>query len=403
MASLPPPHPTEPPYFSPPEGPASRGPLAAPELTVDAPRPDPQSPRPRRAWGLVAAIGVVALVAGALGTIIGERIADEMNDPPGRASELPVNIAEPREGGAAGDLDVAAVAEYIAPSVVTISADIGPGRSVGTGVIISQDGEILTNAHVVENADEVRVRLAGETEPREVSLLALDVSNDLALLRMSGDGFAAATFADPGSVAIGDEVLAMGFALGLDGDPSVTLGIVSALDRTIGDGDVFLDGLIQTDAAISSGNSGGPLVNAAGEVVGINTAVARDTATTAASNVGFAISVGEALPIIEDLRARAGTDSNTTREQAFLGVGLEERQDGGQGVVVSEVTAGTPAEAVGIEAGDLIVAVDGSSTDGAAGLIAAIRDHSPGDEVTVTVVRDGEPIELAVALTDRPD
>ncbi len=402
MASLPSP-PTEPPYFSRPQLPASPGPLPPPQVGADGPTPpsDPESPRRGRRWGFVAVVGGVALVAGMTGTIIGERIADEMDEPPGQASQLPVNIAEPRDEGA-GRLDVATVADYIAPSVVTISADIGLGTSVGTGVIISEDGEILTNAHVVENADEVRVRLAGETEPREVTVLATDASNDLALLRMNGEGFAAATFADPGSTFIGDEVLAMGFALGLDGDPSVTLGIVSALDRTIGDGDVYLDGLIQTDAAISSGNSGGPLVNAAGEVVGINTAVARDTATTAATNVGFAISVGEALPIIEELRERAGSDQDTEREQAFLGVGLAEREDGGQGVVVTDVSAGTPAEDVGIEAGDLIVAVDGSSTDGAAGLIAAIRDHSPGDEVTVTVMRDGEPIELQVALTARP-
>ena len=171
-------------------------------------------------------------------------------------------------------LDVAQVAEYVAPSTVTVSADIGGGVSLGTGVIISEDGEILTNAHVVDGAAEVRVRLMGETEPREVTVLATDRGNDLALLRMAGDGIEAATFADPGSVRLGDDVMAIGFALGLDGEPSVTLGIVSALDRSVGQGDVFLDGLIETDAAISSGNSGGPLVNAAGEVVGINTAVA---------------------------------------------------------------------------------------------------------------------------------
>lgn len=400
MAALPPPpSPTEPPYFSPPEGPSSQGPLAAPEFSVHEPEPKP--PRPSRHVGLVVAIGVVALLAGMVGTVIGSQIADEMDDPPGRSSELPVNIAEPRED--AGALDVAAVAEYIAPSVVTISADVGPGTSVGTGVIISQDGEVLTNAHVVEDADQVRVRLAGETEPREVNVLATDVSNDLALLRMSGDGFAPATFADPGSTKIGDEVMAMGFALGLDGDPSVTLGIVSALDRSIGDGDVFLDGLIQTDAAISSGNSGGPLVNAAGEVVGINTAVARGGATVAATNVGFAISAGEALPIIDALREQANSGDDSQRERAFLGVQLEERRDGGQGVVVADVTDGTPAAEVGIETGDVIVAVDGASTDGSYALIAAIGDHDPGDEVTVTVIRDGEPIELEVALTNRPD
>jgi putative serine protease PepD len=288
----------------------------------------------------------------------------------------------------------------VAPSVVTISADVNGGTSLGTGVIISTDGEIVTNAHVIRDATEIRVRLAGETEPRRVSLLASDRGNDLALLRMSGDGFEAATFADPGSVRLGDEVVAIGFALGLDGEPSVTLGIVSALRRSIGQSDVFLDGLIQTDAAISSGNSGGPLVNAAGEVVGINTAVARDTSTTAATNVGFAISVAEALPIVEALRAQA---AGALRREAYFGVGLEDRRDGGQGVIITGVEAGTPAAAAGVVVGDLIVAVDGSTTDGSAGVIAAIRDREAGDTIDITLVREGNSIEVTVELIERPD
>jgi len=283
---------------------------------------------------------------------------------------------------------------------VTISADVNGGTSLGTGVIISTDGEIVTNAHVIRDATEIRVRLAGETEPRRVSLLASDRGNDLALLRMSGDGFEAATFADPGSIRLGDEVVAIGFALGLDGEPSVTLGIVSALRRSIGQSDVFLDGLIQTDAAISSGNSGGPLVNAAGEVVGINTAVARDTSTTAATNVGFAISVAEALPIVEALRAQA---AGALRREAYFGVGLEDRRDGGQGVIITGVEAGTPAAAAGVVVGDLIVAVDGSTTDGSAGVIAAIRDREAGDTIDITLVREGNSIEVTVELIERPD
>ena len=344
-------------------------------------------------------------IAGLTGALVGGQLSDWFDRPPTRASEEPLDVASPREQ-IDERADVASVADYLAPSVVTISADVGPGTSVGTGVIITRDGEILTNAHVVADATEVRVRLAGETEPREVSVLAADAGNDLALLRMDGDGFEAVTFADPGSVRIGDEVVAIGFALGLDGDPSVTLGIVSALDRTIGQGDVYLDGLIQTDAAISSGNSGGPLVNAAGEVVGINTAVARDTATTAASNVSFAISVTEALPIVESLRAQAGGEA---RREAFLGVGLAERRDGGQGAIVTDVQPDTPAAEVGVRSGDLVVAVDGSPTDGTAGLIAAIRDNEPGDTVTLTIVRERDrgdgarEIELEVTLTERTE
>ncbi|NND75392.1 MAG: PDZ domain-containing protein [Ilumatobacter sp.] len=358
----------------------------------------PVSRRVRPSVMLVIVVGAVAWIAGLTGAIFGGQLSDWLDRPPTRGSDEPLRVGEARDAGAAR-LDVAAVADYVAPTVVTISADVSGGTSLGTGLIISSKGEILTNAHVIENASEIRVRLAGESEPRRVNLIAADRGNDLALLRMSGDGYESAIFADPESVRIGDEVIAIGFALGLDGEPSVTLGIVSALDRTIGQGNVYLDGLIQTDAAISSGNSGGPLVNAAGEVVGINTAVARDTLTTSATNVSFAISTTEALPIIEALRAQA---DGVEREEAYFGVGLADRTDGGQGVVVSSVEEDTPAANAGVVAGDLIVAVDGAATDGSAGLIAAIRDHNAGDPVTITIVREGDPIDMTVTLTSRP-
>ena len=193
---------------------------------------------------------------------------------------------------------MAGIAGAVGPSVVTISADVEggvtAGEAVGTGLIVSADGEILTNAHVVADATEIRVRLAGDTEPTEAELIASDVGNDLALLQIDASDLPVAPFAPAGTARLGDQVVAIGFALDLAGDPSVTLGIISALDRTIITEDQgALDGLIQTDAAISSGNSGGPLVDGAGQVVGINTAVARSDVMTAATNVGFAIAIEE--------------------------------------------------------------------------------------------------------------
>lgn len=406
MAALPPPSgpPTfEFPVLAPPSERSAATTDAGPAGTGTAPERPGRRPGPRM-WPWVVVIGVVAFGAALAGAVIGNRLDDTptAGDATSNVAAPPLEVAAPRDASDQGPVDVASVADYIAPAVVTISADVTGGTSVGTGVIISGDGEIITNSHVVADAAEVRVRLTGESEPREVSVLAADPGNDLALLRMDGDGFQAATFADPDSVRLGDQVVAVGFALGLDGEPSVTLGIVSALDRTIGSQDVYLDGLIQTDAAISSGNSGGPLLNIAGEVVGINTAVIRDTFTTAAQNVSFAISVEEALPIIENLRARASGDREA-RQEAYLGVSLEDRQDGGQGVVITGVEAGTPAADIGLRENDLIVAVDGAPTDGSPGLIAAIRDHAAGDEVTVTIVRDGEERTLEVTLTERPD
>ncbi len=372
-----------------------------PGQTPIAPPPAPVIPRGssrRRYVSLLLLVAALAWVGGVGGTLAGERISDWMDRPPTQPSAEPVDVANPRPGFE-NRLDVAQVAEFVAPSTVTISADVGAGVSLGTGIVITSDGEILTNAHVIEGADAVRVRFSGETEPREATVLASDRGNDLALLRVNGDGFQPAVFADPDSIRLGDDVMAVGFALGLDGDPSVTLGIVSALDRSVGQGDVFLDGLIQTDAAISSGNSGGPLVNAAGEVVGVNTAVARDTAVFTATNVGFAISAGEALPIIETLRSEA---EGVPREEAFFGVGLEDRRDGGQGVIVTGVEEGTPAAEVGMIVGDLIVEIDGAPTDGSSALIAAIRDKQPGDAVTIVLVRGDEQLELDVTLIARP-
>jgi S1-C subfamily serine protease len=302
---------------------------------------------------------------------------------------------------ARGNMDVAGVAASVGPSVVTVSATIRQGpataESVGSGVIISEDGEILTNAHVITGTDDVRVRFSGNTEPTPAEVLATDAGNDLALLRVDSTGLPAATFADPASIRIGDPVVAIGFALDLDGDPSVTLGIVSALDRTLQISPTeVLDGLIQTDAAISSGNSGGPLVNAAGEVVGINTAVAQSDNQVAATNVGFAIGAGEIVEVLANLR------EGGQREPGFLGVSLADRTDGGQGAVVNQVDSGSPAAAAGLQVGDVVVAVDDSLITGSDGLVGAVRDHSPGDEVRITVVRDGDEVELTATLTERP-
>jgi S1-C subfamily serine protease len=266
-------------------------------------------------------------------------------------------------------------------------------------VVLTADGDVLTNAHVVSGASAVRVRLPGESEPRRAVVTATDAGNDLALVKVDADGLQPATFADPDTVRLGDEVVAIGYALDLDGGPSVTLGIVSGLARTIVTDAGALDQLVQTDAAISSGNSGGPLVNAAGEVVGINTAVARGDTTTSANNIGFAISTGEVLRVIDELRGTTGG----VPDEGFLGVSLTDRTDGGSGAIVIEVRGGSPAAAAGVRVDDVVVAIDGQPVEGRAGLIAAIRDRRPGDELEIEVVRGQERIVLAATLAERPD
>ena len=322
-------------------------------------------------------------------------------DAPGSSDE-PVATA-PATNGDEPALNVAEVLKKIQPSVVTIIAltetGMDQGRGTGTGVVITSDGDILTNDHVVDGADSVFVLFAGDTEPTPATVIAVDAGNDLALLHVDQTGLTPAVFADPDSIDIGDEVVAVGFALDLDGGPTVTRGIVSALNRTIVSGDGALDGLIQTDTAISSGNSGGPLVNTRGQVIGINTAVFQSSSEVAANNVGFSISVAEALPVIEELRAQANGQART---EGYLGVSVLDRQDGGLGAMIAEVSPGSPADLAGMKVDDVVIEADGSPVDGQPALVAAIRDKSPGDSIKIDVLRDGERITLTATLIERP-
>ena len=387
----------------------SSTPLPPPQLPVQPETSsqdhDQAGRSPRRRFGIV----LIAAVFGLFGGIIGTYVAQDANlvdlnnsDSTTQITSAPVVVAE--DDGSSSDSLISQVAERLANSVVTISTtvedDFGGGRGVGTGVVLTSDGEILTNAHVIEDASEVVVRFAGETEPRVAKVLASDLGNDLALIKVDATGLIAATFAKPGSVQIGDTVVAIGYALALDGGPTVTSGIVSALKRTIETDSGALNSLIQTDAAISSGNSGGPLVNLKGEVVGINTAVARGDSDSAANNIGFSISVDEVLIVIEQLREQA---NGAVRKEGFLGVGLAARDDGGQGAIITNVQPGSPADKAGILIDDVVLAVDGEPIDGQAGLVAAIRDAEPGQTVKIEIFRGGERLVFEATLIARSE
>lgn len=380
-----------------------------PQLPVQSDLPsqnhDEAGRSPRRRFGVVLVAAVFGLFGGIIGTYIAQdtNLVDlQGNDSSSQITSAPIVVSSGENE--LTDSTIAKVAARLANSVVTISTtvsdDFGGGRGVGTGVVLTSDGQILTNAHVVEDASEVVVRFAGETEPRVAKILASDLGNDLALLKIDATGLVAATFAKPGSVQIGDAVIAIGYALALDGGPTVTSGIVSALKRTIETDSGALNSLIQTDAAISSGNSGGPLVNLKGEVVGINTAVARGDSTSAANNIGFSISVDEVLIVIEQLRKQA---NGVVRDDGFLGVGLAAREDGGQGAIITDVQAGSPADKAGILIDDVVLAVDGEPIDGQAGLVAAIRDAEPGQTVKIEILRDGKRLTFEATLIARSE
>jgi len=251
----------------------------------------------------------IAVAAGGAAGYAGGQLADDGTDSPAAAPAGTRSLETPADGAG---IDAAALATALEPSVVSVDTEIvqrnGPfeatGQGAGTGIILSADGEVLTNAHVVADAESITVTLAGESTPRAAELIGADTTRDIALLQIvDATGLTPATMGDSDAVQVGDDVVAIGNALALEGGKTVTEGIVSALGRSIqlADGG-SLDNLMQTDAAISSGSSGGPLVNADGEVIGITSAGASGDQTTSVENIGFAIPINDALDIIAGLR-----------------------------------------------------------------------------------------------------
>ena len=260
----------------------------------------------RRRWARngAAVIGVVALSLGA--GAFGASLADRSGaDAPSDA----VAIDNVGVDSAASALTVAEIVDGLADSVVSIETTVnyqrGPfeaeANGAGTGVVLD-DGYIVTNAHVVEGASEVEVTVPGTGATLSATIVGSDPANDIAVLHVDDtSGLVPASLGSSDVAAVGDSVVAIGNALALEGGLTVTQGIVSALDRSVETAQGTLDDLIQTDAAISSGNSGGPLVNDHGEVIGINSAVTTSGGGVSASNIGFAISIDTALEVAADL------------------------------------------------------------------------------------------------------
>ena len=341
----------------------------------------------------LALVLITAFGAGVIGGVVGSANTSSSSN----NKLITASTIDPKD---VGDTNIARAVAVIAPSVVTIDSLSNNSESVGTGIIISSDGEILTNEHVVRGGTDVRVRLAGATSPITAKVLATDASNDIALIKLvDATGLTAATFADEKSIAVGDTAVAVGYALALDGGPSVTAGIVSALNRTLTDSNGALNGLIQTDAAISSGNSGGPLINLKGQVIGINTAVANGNSSTAANNIGFAIGVAEVQRVSKILHGETG---GTMRAQGYLGISLSDRKDGGSGAVISEVQADSPADKAGLKVNDIVLQINGQVITGQGALIAIVRDSSPGDVIKIQVQRDEVKKDITATLVARP-
>jgi S1-C subfamily serine protease len=298
--------------------------------------------------------------------------------------------------------------------VVTIetSANTAGGvfEGAGTGIVLSKDGLVLTNAHVISGTNDIKVRLFDGTLHKG-GLIGSTPDDDLAVIKVDGvGGLVPAELGSSDVLQVGEPVIAIGNALNLGGKPSVTQGIVSATDRSIDDAGpsgepVSLDNLIQTDAAINPGNSGGPLVDASGQVVGINTAIIADS-----QNIGFAIAIDPVKDLIRDLRKGKG---DITPDTAFLGVqtvdldGVEEAVRTQLGIVadkgafVAEVTPGSGAAKAGLKDGDVIVAFDGKAVTSSTQVANEVRRHDSGDKVRLRIERDGKQRTLTATLGRR--
>jgi len=399
--------PTRPPIYDPSH--YGYGPWRRPDPADDIDLPDlhlePEGWRRHRrtlaAAGLGAAIAVVLVMGlAALFDSNGTSTVETVFEFPetGEASQL-----------AGEELNIQELLAAVQPSVVTINTDADTFRGIfegaGSGVVIGDNGLVLTNAHVIQGADRIEVTFFDGTT-KEATLVGSFPDDDIAIIRAENiSGLIPAQLGSSADLRVGDDVVAIGNALDLGSTPSVTKGIVSAKGRRIESGTLTLEDLIQTDAAINPGNSGGPLVNAAGEVVGINTAIIDN-----AQNIGFAIAIDVIQPLID--RALSG-DAELNPNTAFLGVtsisvsGLGEAVADQFGVTVTEgafvqrTLDGSPAAGAGILRGDVITAIDGEPITTAEDVARTVRSMRPGESVEVTLEREGRTLILDIELDVR--
>ena len=396
-------------------------------------QPLPQGPTPtppkRRGVGQLTAVAVLAALLASGGTVAAASYWDA--DPQAAATTsattpLGSNASAPVKQGSATAPDWTATASVVSPSVVSITATTGQGGGQGSGVIIDRSGHVLTNNHVVSGADKLTVTLA-DGRTYEAEIRGTDPSTDLAVITVKNapSDLTPVAIGNSDTIAVGDPVMAVGNPLGLAG--TVTTGIVSALNRPVtteaesdpqgqgaptdpnaqqqSSGETVVTNAIQTSAAINPGNSGGALVNASGQLVGINSAIASLGSSSGGQSgsigIGFAIPVNEATSIAKQL-----IDSGTATH-AYLGVTPQDgsASDGSAtraGAEVTSVGEGTPAAEAGLKVGDVIVAVNGERVESADSLVGQVRERTTGDQVTLTVLRDGKSLEVKATLAAKP-
>jgi S1-C subfamily serine protease len=339
---------------------------------------------------VAVAIVVAALIGlGIGGQLVGRRTAS------GRIPTL--FPAQPSGGNPAStgtgptSAQAAAIADATDPSVVDINAKLGyqQAAAAGTGMVLTSDGEVLTNNHVIAGSTSLTGTVVGG-KTYTVTVLGTDPSEDVALIKLDGaSGLKPIKTGDPSKLVIGDPIVAIGNAGGLGGTPSVVTGTVSGLDQSVtasdgGGGNAEqLSGLIQINAPLQPGDSGGPLINASSQVVGMNTAASATNRVETQSSVGFAIPITRGVSIADQIAAGKGSATILIGLPGFLGVSIANSVGAAGGAPLSGVLPGSPAEKAGLAAGDVITAVNGQVVDSPKSLTTIMQQHHPGDKVVV--------------------
>ncbi|HEX8631093.1 MAG TPA: trypsin-like peptidase domain-containing protein [Catenuloplanes sp.] len=375
--------------------PVRPGPARVPE---PEPVTDPDAPGGRRLRPVFLISLVTALLAGALGGALGYAFAVRGGLGTGAILGADQGATSPEKQRAPESQ--AGVAQRVLPSVVTVRVAASGGGAVGSGFVATGDGYVITNDHVVQGGSGPATVSFNDGTSAPATIIGHDAESDIAVIKVDRAGLVPVEFGDSDKIAVGDPVLAFGSPLALAN--TVTAGIVSALDRTIQAGEpggqVRYYAAIQTDAAVNQGNSGGPLVDGAGRVIGVNSVIKSLAADEqAAGNIGlaFAIPVNQAKRVAKDI-----IDTGKARRTVIgAQVGGGARNPGG-GVRLSSVEAGGPAAAAGLKPGDIVTKIDGRTLEAATDLIALVRKYAPGSVVTVEYRRGNAARQTAsVTLT----
>ena len=336
------------------------------------------------------------MIGGVVATLLPERARTSVSLPAAGPG-----VTERPEGS------IAAIAAAALPSVVTILVEGGDEEGTGSGFVIDAQGHILTNNHVVAGGADggsIEVVLSsGETETATV--VGRDVSYDLAVIRIDRTDLPALALGESDKVVVGDQVIAVGAPLGLE--QTVTTGIVSALNRPVSPGfgdEASYINAVQTDAAINPGNSGGPLLDMSGQVIGVNSAIARVPGSS--GTVGGNIGLGFAIPSDQARRTAEQLIATGSATHPVIGVLLDRTYSGEGALVLDEpdaVTPGGPADKAGIQPGDVVVAFEGQQIRTPDALIVGIRAKAVGDSVTLTIERDGTQLDITMVLEADPE